>query len=289
MRFKRHLTVVFALAAIVALAAVGIAQAVRNANSTESFNFTKVPKGIIGGTFKPGKLFVHTHTNYSVGGTKTTRSQLYFDKNISINPNAVPKCNVASISGNITMKQAMAACKTRLVGTGTAQANLTGSGDVKGCVLAFNGVDANPSRGGNQPGILLFTRLQVSVPSSISCANAANNQNGNTTILLQAPLATNPKKTSPGGKLAPAFYKGGKWLDFANIPQALPLADFKVTTGKGSPQTKLTGKKANYIRAKCTKRAGLGSPAKKWVMRTIFTYNSGSPSKQAVNSKHGCK
>jgi hypothetical protein len=286
MRFKRRLTVVFALAATMALAAVGIAQAI-NAHSTESFNFTKVPKGTIGGTLKQGKLFVHTHTNYSVSGTKTTRSQLYFDKNISINPNAVPKCNVATISGNLTMQQAMAACKTRLVGTGTAQANLVNPSDVKGCVLAFNGLDANPTKGGNQPGILLFTRLQV--PGSFSCANAASNTGGNTTVLLQAPLATNPAKTSPGGKLAPAFYKGGKWLDFANIPQALPLADFKVTTGKGSPQTHLSGKKANYLRAKCTKRSGLGSPAKKWVMRTIFTYNSGSPLKQTVNSKHGCR
>jgi hypothetical protein len=287
MRTKRRLTVVFALAATVALGAVGIAQAVRNANSTESFNFTKVPKGTIGATLKPGKLFVHTHTNYSVSGTKTTRAQLYFDKNISINPNAVPKCNVTKISGNLTMKQAMARCKRALAGTGAAQANLTNPGDVKGCVLAFNGLDANPTKGGNQPGILLFTRLQV--PGSFSCANAANNTGGNTTVLLQAPLARNPAKTSPGGKLAPAFYKGGKWLDFANIPQALPLSDFKVTTGKGSPQTHLSGKKANYLRAKCTKRSGLGSPAKKWVMRTIFTYNSGSPLKQVVNSKHGCR
>jgi hypothetical protein len=285
---KRRLTVVFALAATMALAAVGVAQA-RNATSSESFNFTKAPKGTIGGTFKQGKLFIHTHTNYSVGGTKTTRAQLYFDKNISFNPNAVPKCNVATISGNITMKQAMAACKTRLIGSGSARANLVNPSDVRGCVLAFNALDANPTKGGNQPGILLFTRLQVSVPSTISCANAANNQNGNTSILLQAPLATNPKKTSPGGGLNAAHYKGGKWLDFANIPQALPLADFQVTTGKGSPQTKLTGKKANYVRAKCTRRKGLGAPLKKWVMRTVFTYNSGTPLAQAVNAKRACK
>jgi hypothetical protein len=279
MRIKRRLTVVFALTAAAALGAVGIAQAI-NASSTATLAVSPTNPH---GTFKPSKLTIHTHTNYSVNGTKTTRAQLYFDKNIQFNLSAVPKCPTASVSGNLTMKQAMAACKTRLIGTGTAQANLVNPGDVKGCVLAFNATDANPSKGGNQPGILLFTRLQV--PGSFSCANAANNQGGNTSILLQAPLATNPAKTNPGGSLTPAYYKGGKWLDFANIPQALPLADFNVQTGKGAPQTALTGAKANYIKAKCTKRAGLGSPAKKWVMRTVFTYNSGSPLKQAVNNK----
>jgi hypothetical protein len=286
MRIKKPLSVVVALATAIALGVAGVAQAI-NANSTENFNFTKVPKGTIGSTLKQGKLFVHTHTNYSVSGTKTTRARLYFDKNFAFRPGAVPKCNANNIGGNITMQAAMAACKNALVGSGTAQANAVSPGDVHGCVLAFNALDANASKGGNQAGILLFTRLQVT--GSISCANAATNQNGNSTVLLRAPLATNPAKSTPGGPLPAAFYKGGKWLDFANIPQTLPLSDFNVKTGKGSPQTHLTGTKANYIKAKCTKRSGLGTPAKKWVMRTIFTYNSGSPTKQAVNSKHGCK
>jgi hypothetical protein len=275
------------MATAIAVGAVGVAQAI-NANSTVSFNFTKVPAGTIGTTLKQGKLNVHTHTNYSVAGTKTTRARLYFDKNFSFSPGAVPKCNANNISGNITMKAAMTACKSALVGTGTAQANLSTPGDVKGCVLAFNALDANASKANNQPGILLFTRLMV--PGNISCANAANNTNGNATVLLRAPLATNPGSTTPGGPLPAAFYKGGKWLDFANIPQTLPLSDFNVNTGKGSPQTNLSGSKGNFIRAKCTSRSGLGTPAKKWVMRTLFTYNSGSPLTQVVNSKRGpCK
>jgi hypothetical protein len=265
---------------------VGVAQAI-NANSTVSFNFTKVPAGTIGTTFKQGKINVHTHTNYSVAGTKTTRARLFFDKNFSFSPGAVPKCNANNIGGNITMKAAMAACKSALAGTGTAQANAASPGDVKGCVLLFNALDAGAA-GGNQPGVLLFTRLQVAGP--INCSNAANNTNGNSTVLLKAPLATNPASTTPGGPLPAAFYKGGKWLDFANIPQTLPLSDFNVTTGKGAPQTNLTGTKANFVRAKCTSRSGLGTPAKKWVMRTIFHYNSGTPNQQVVNSKKGpCK
>jgi hypothetical protein len=279
MRIKRRLTVVFALAATMALGAVGVAQAI-NANSTESFTIT--PKTGLGSTGKQVRIFVHTHTNYSVSGTKTTRARLYFDKNLVFSPTAVPKC--ATNFTNQTMAQAMALCGTKLVGTGKAQANLSTPGDVNGCVLAFNAKDANSSVGGDQPGIILFTRLQV--PGSFSCANPASNSGGNTTVILKAPLATNPASTTPGGSLPAAFYKGGKWLDFNNIPQALPLSDFQVTTGKGAPGTNLTGTKANYIKAKCTSRSGLGSPAKKWVMRTIFKYNSGSPLEQVVNSKY---
>ena len=278
---KRRVAVCCALAMAVALGAVGAAQAI-NANSTVSFNFTKVPAGTIGTTLKQGKLNVHTHTNYSVAGTKTTRARLFFDKNFSFSPSAVPKCPTASVSGNITMKQAMTACGTKLVGTGTAQANLSSPGDVNGCVLAFNAQDGNPSVAGNQPGILLFTRLQV--PGTISCASPASNQNGNGSVLLQAPLATNPASTTPGGALPAAFYQGGKWLDFNNIPQTLPLSDFNVTTGKGAPGTNLSGTKGNFIRAKCTSRSG----SKKWVMRTIFAYNSGSPNQQVVSSQHSC-
>jgi len=281
MRIKRRLMVVCALAATAALAAVGAAQAI-NANSTATIAVSPTNPG---GTFKPSKLTLHTHTNYSVAGTKTTRARLFFDKNLQFNLGAMPTCPTASVSGSITMKQAMAACGTKLVGTGTAKADLASPGDTNGCVLVFNAQDANPTVAGNQPGILLFTRLQV--PGTINCASPATNQNGNGSVLLQAPLATNPASTTPGGALPAAYYQGGKWLDFNNIPQTIPLSDFNVAVGKGAPSTNLTGTKANYIKAKCTSRSGLGSPAKKWVLRTIFKYSSGSPLEQAVNSKTG--
>jgi hypothetical protein len=281
MRIKRRLIAVCALAATTALAAGGVAWAI-NANSTESFTVT--PKTGLGTTFKPVKLNLHTHTTYTVGGTTTTRARLFFDKNIQFNLSSMPTCPTSSVNQNITMAQAMAACGSKLVGTGTAKANLASPGDIGGCVLVFNAQDGNPNVGGNQPGILLFTRLQV--PGSINCSNPASNSNGNGSILLQAPLATNPASTTPGGALPAAYYQGGKWLDFNNIPQTAPLSDFNVTAGKGAPGTNLTGTKGNYIKAKCTSRSGLGSPAKKWVMRTIFKYNSGSPLEQVVNSKY---
>jgi hypothetical protein len=281
MRIKQRLIAVCALAVIAALAAGGTAWAI-NANSTATIAVSPTNPG---GTFKPSKLTLHTHTNYSVAGTKTTRARLFFDKNLQFNLGAMPTCPTASVSGSITMKQAMAACGTKLVGTGTAKADLASPGDTNGCVLAFNAQDANPTVAGNQPGILLFTRLQV--PGTINCASPATNQNGNGSVLLQAPLATNPASTTPGGALPAAYYQGGKWLDFNNIPQTIPLSDFNVAVGKGAPSTNLTGTKANYIKAKCTSRSGLGSPAKKWVLRTIFKYSSGSPLEQAVNSKTG--
>ncbi|HEY7150152.1 MAG TPA: hypothetical protein VH391_00565, partial [Solirubrobacterales bacterium] len=189
MRIKRRLAVVIALAATAALGAVGVAQAI-NASSTASL---KVSPTNPGGSFKASKINVHTHTNYSVAGTNTTRVKLFFDKNLQFNLSTVPKCATSSVSGNITMGQANTACGTKLVGTGTAQANLSSPGDVKGCVLAFNAQDANPDVTGNQPGILLFTRLGVGTPAP-NCAKSAwgNPTNGNTSILLQAPLATNP-------------------------------------------------------------------------------------------------
>jgi hypothetical protein len=288
MRNKRRLGVVFALAATVALAAAGSAIA-----TTSSVSFSITPTNPHG-TFKPSKLFVNTHTEYDSGtfpGTFTNRTQLFFDKNMQINQGAVPvKCTDAQMNlGNATMQQAMNAnctggkARNALVGTGTAQANAVSEGDSKACVLAFN-------RAPN--GILLFTRVQTL--GNISCLNANTNTAGNVTVVLKAPLSANPASTSPGGSLPGAFYGGGKKLDFNNITAVagLPLRDFKVTTGKGAPQTNLTGTKANFIKAKCTQRAGLGTPAKKWVMRAIFTYNNGPSSanlnpSQVLNVKKG--
>jgi hypothetical protein len=281
MRIKRRLAVVCALATTVALGAVGVAHAI-NASSTESFAIT--PSTTLGSTGKQVKLNLHTHTNYTVAGTKTTRAKLFFDKNIVFSLSSVPKCPTASVSGNITMGQANTACASSLVGTGTAAANLSTPSDTKGCVLVFNAKDANPDVAGDQPGILLFTRLGVASPAP-NCAKSAwgSGTNGNTSILLQAPLATSPASTTPGGPLPAPYFQGGKWLDFNHIPQALPLADFNVTAGKGAPNTNLTGTKANFIKAKCTLRSGV----KNWKMRTLFTYNSGSPLTQAVNSTKG--
>ncbi len=261
MGMKRTLGVVLALAAAGALAAVGIALAA-NATSTVSFKFTKVPPGALGKTFKSGKLNVHTHTIYTAPKTDTKRGQLYFDNDIKFNPGAAPTCT-KDLSGK-TMKAAMAACGSALVGKGTAQANLTSPGDIHACVLAFN------TKIGTKPGIELFARAQA--PGTISCTSPATNTSGNATILLQAPFGANPLSLGPD-------YKGGKWLDFngSAIPSATPLSDFNVTIQKGS-----------YVQAKC------GDSNKLLNMKTVFTYttaNDPNPpiqTTQTVLSKQAC-
>ncbi len=270
MRIKRRLGVVFALAATMALTAASSAF-----GTTSSVKFSITPNNPHG-TFKPSKLFVNTHTEYDSGpfpGSFTNRTQLFLDRNIQVNNNAVPvKCTDGQLSGATTMASAMnTACtggqaKAALVGSGTAEANAASEGDSKACVLAFN---RSPN------GILLFTRVKIAGP--ISCANPNTNGAGDVPVLLKAVLSTNPASTSPGGALSSPYYQTGKKLDFNNITDVagLPLRDFKVTTGKGAPQTNLIGAKANFIKAKCTSRAGLGAPAKKWVMRALFTYNTG--------------
>ena len=101
------------------------------------------------------------------------------------------------ITGNITMAAAMAGCGNAKVGTGTAQA-LLGPSTVKGCVLVFNG---KPTASG-QPTDLIFTRLQVAVPSSISCANPASNVQGNATVLLVGVVKQNPASLVPTSRAA---------------------------------------------------------------------------------------
>ena len=135
MRVSRRSVVVVAMALAGALALGAVA--LGSGNSTATFQFTpdQVPKDV----YAKGSLFVHTHTDYTTAGTKTSRAQLNFDDDLKINTAGFPQCNSTSISGNLTLKQAMAACGSTKVGSGTAQANLTSPGDVHGCVLAFNG------------------------------------------------------------------------------------------------------------------------------------------------------
>jgi hypothetical protein len=266
MRIRRRLAIVLALGATGALAIAGIALAAA-ASSTVSFKFTKVPAGALGKTFKSGKLNVHTHMNYLVPKTDTTRAQLYFDNDIKFNPTSAPKCNTGSAAYNNakTLKQAMAACgSATLVGTGTAKVNISAPGDTTGCVLAFNATV------NSKPGLALFVSA---IPfKSYSCANPANNSQGTTAVRVSATFLANPTALGPD-------FTGGKELDFdgSGIPSAAPLSDFNVTIQKGT-----------YVQAKC------GDANKLLNMRTVFTYttshdpNPPTTSSQTVLSKQAC-
>jgi hypothetical protein len=249
MSIGRGSVVVVAVAVAGALAVAGIA--LGSGSSTASFSFRphKVPKK----HYKKGKLFVHTHTDYTNGGTKTDRAQLYFDDDLKIKTKRIPRCNKARISGNIDMAGAMAKCGRAKIGSGKAQANVRMPGDAKACVLAFNG---KPS--GRKPTILLFTRVQVTGP--IDCTIAASNHNGNVTVLLEGVL-----------KGAKGDY--GTQLDINHITSvaAFPLRDFRVTVKRG-----------RYVSARCHDRN------KKWNMKAKFTYLNPSAT-QKVNSSETCR
>jgi len=237
-----RIAVVVALAMVGVLAVSGIALGAASSTFTFGFSPAKVPKN----TYKPGALSTNLVTSYTDPGNShpggaVERTQIYLDKNMKINPNATAKCSANALAGT-TMKQAMAACGNALVGQGTARANANGLFKVNGCVLLFNGKPQN-----NKPTLQVYTRVQVSNPSTINCANPSNNSSGNSTILLTGVL-------KPAGL---ALY--GKVLDVDNITQkaAFPLTIFKTTIHKG-----------NYISARCA------SANKTWNMKTTWTYNN---------------
>ena len=119
-------------------------------------------------------------------------------------------------------------------------------------MLLFNG---QPQ--GGKPTLQVFTRVQVSNPSKMSCANPSSNTKGNTTILLTGVL-----------KKATGLY--GKVLDVDHITQAaaFPLTIFKTTIGKG-----------NYISARCN------ASNKTWNMKTTWTYNNNKTFSSAKTQK----
>jgi hypothetical protein len=263
MHIRMRYAAFLALAAVAAVALAGIALAAPDGNTSSvkgsGFKPAKLPKN----TYKSGALITHTHTNYAHPGNElqggfTDRAQLYFDNDGKLNPTGVPRCAKAKISGNLTMKQAMAKCGKAKVGTGRAQA-LAGTSAVNGCVLVFNG---SPTPQG-QPTDLILTRLQASVPSSINCANPATNTNGNVTVLLEGVVKRNPASLGPD-------FKRGNMLDVNHIPRTLPLTDFRVTTKRGK-----------YISSRCH------DSNKRLNIKGKFTYSDGQS--DTVASAKACK
>ena len=144
----------------------------------ENFKFT--PSKVSKTTYKNGKIFVHTHTNYTHPGDKAQGGfaktvTLLFDNDFKFNTTAIPKCagdvhqRDDPEAGLGCLRPDAGASKNALVGTGTA--STAPARTSPGCVLAFNG---KPS-GGN-PTIVLFTR--GAAPNASNCANPATNTGG---------------------------------------------------------------------------------------------------------------
>ena len=138
-------------------------------------------------TYKNGSLATDLITSYTNPGNNNPggaveRTQIYLDKTWKINPSAASKCADNQLAGK-TMKDAMTACQNALIGSGTATAN--GAFQINGCVLLFNGKPATSGPDAGLPTLKVFTRVQASNPSTISCANPTTNAQGNATILLK--------------------------------------------------------------------------------------------------------
>jgi hypothetical protein len=252
MRNRRRFAVITALAAagVLAIAAYAIAA------TTSSFSFKFSPATAPKTTYKAGGLFTDLETHYSnpgnnVPGGAVERTQIYLDKNFKINTKAAGTCSASQLSGK-TMAQAMSACKSALVGNGTATATANGLFQINGCVLLFNG---KPQAG--NPTLQVFTRVQAANPSHITCTNPSTNNQGNATVLLTGVL-----------KSASGLY--GKVLDVNHITQAasFPLEVFKTTIKKG-----------NYISARCA------ATNKTWNMKTTWTYNNNKTFSSAKTQK----
>ena len=257
MRIGRRRAVILAAAAAGVLATAGVALAA--ANSTVSFNFT--PSNLPTNTFMAGKLNVHTHTNYTNPGNAnpggaTERAQLFFDDDGKLNANATPRCTPSG--GDLA--NAMSQCASAKVGSGTAKASANGAFTINGCVLVFNG----KKNAAGQNTVILFTRVNVANPSTMTCGSPASNHQGNTTVILKGVLKANPTSL-------PADYVGGPQVDFNNITSvaAFPLTDFNVNVQKGS-----------YVSARCH------DGDHKLNLRTKFTYNNNTT--QTVNASKAC-
>ena len=260
-----------------ALAVAGIALAAAHSTVAMSFSPSALPPP--GPGYTSGKLSVHTHTSYTFPGMAnpggaTQRGQLYLDDDLRFNTNAVPKCAPSSLDGDtITLQQAMAACGSSLVGTGTLKAiapdNPNGAGDqsffVNGCLRIFNGQ-------GTTSEILLFARSNVSNPSTINCSTDGVQGNFSNLVrgdLIANPSAAGPDYADPDNCSAPS--RLGCQLDINNITTEtpLPLADINFAIQQGG-----------FLAARCD------DTPQRLNLRTVFTYNDSST--QTVNAFQPC-
>lgn len=261
-RTKRWTAVVLVVATAGALAVTGMALAA--AGSSVNFSFQPSNPG---GVAKSGRLAFGTHTNYT-GSTVMRRIQLRFDDDFYFNPNSLPKCDPADLSGNLTMQQALQACgppagaannawlwhANAAFSNGNAQFNV-GPDTPTACVLMFNGM-------GSTSEVLMFFRIKVDQHDGpIDCGDPINNIDGDTSHLVQGDLTANPAIgadfTDPDNCSAPDPRRGCQ-IDFNNVSDG-PIRLVHLSTQIG---------RLNYVRARC-----VDPPAgnRQWNLQAIFT------------------
>ena len=211
--------------------------------SSLSVNFS--PSDLPDAAFASGRLTAHAHTDYESPGHPMSRAQLFLDDDFQLDPSGTPEC--APTGGDLA--KAMAQCGSARIGSGTLQASANGAYTINGCVLAFNGPPE-----GSVPTVILFARLRVTNPSTISCADPATNHQGNRTVIFRGRITDND--TLGGDDLI-----GGKALDVDGITSAsaFPLTDLNLSLIRGA-----------YVRARC------GDANHRLNLRATLTYNDGA-------------
>jgi N-acetylglucosamine-6-sulfatase len=211
--------------------------------SSLSINFS--PSDLPDVAFKSGRLTAHAHADYESPGHPMSRAELFLDDDLQLDPSGTPEC--APTRGDLA--KAMAQCGSARIGSGTLQASADGAYTINGCVLAFNGPPE-----GSVPTVILFARLMVANPSTISCANPSTNHQGNRTVILSGRIADND--TLGGNDLI-----GGKAVDIDDITtaSAFPLTDLNLSLNRGS-----------YVGARC------GDADHRLNLRATLTYDDGA-------------
>ena len=270
-----------ALAMVGTLAATGLALAAGGS----SVNFSFAPSNP-GSTVTSGRLAFGTHTNYT-NSSVLRRIQLRFDDDFHFNPDSLPKCDPADLSGNITMQEALAACGPAAgpaknawlwpanapFSNGNAQYNL-GSETPTACVLAFNGM-------GSTSEVLLFVRMRLEGVGPIDCGGPTTNTDGDHSFLVQGDLKANPGAlgadyTDPDNCSGPDPRRGCE-IDFNNVSDGpIRLVHLSVQARRGG-----------YVRARC-----VDPPAgnRLWNLSALFTTANlmGSLRTQTVNDSQTC-
>lgn len=256
-----------------ALTIASIAMAAGDSTATVDFSPSALPPPGTG--YTSGKLSIRTHTSYTYAGWgnpggATARIQAYLDDSIRFDTNAVPKCAKSSIAGK-NMQQAMAACGSSLVGSGTVKAivpdNPSVAGDssyfVNGCLRVFNGQASTGE-------ILMYVRTQISNPSTINCST--NGTQGTFTNVLDGDLAANPGSAGADyaapDNCSPPLRLGCQ-LDVPIPSNTLPVSAVNMSMQQGA-----------FVAARCD------DTPQQLNLQAVFTYNNAFT--QTVNAAKAC-
>ncbi len=217
----------FLIGAAVSIVAVSVASIAYANTVTQTTDGTVTPRKLPKRTFKPVKLHVRTEaTDGNNIPPPANHAVINLDNDLKINANAVPKCDVSQVSGKSTAA-ARAACKSSLVGVGTAQLLL--------------GAPGSPITG---PG---------TVPVKVSGFNGKPNNAGQPTLILHSDPGFTPVDLIGTLKRSTAGPKFKMALDVIVPPTGGSLKFFDITIGKVNNQLAAspTVVPGPYVKARC--------------------------------------